>query len=487
MSGFCKYHPINAATYFCSPCQKYTCDSCANEDAHSGGVSCFLCSRPLQSLGSAATDEPFWRRLDKSFKYPLNTYALVMIIGVSILSSILAFVPFAIVWQLILTGAMVSYCFACLKQTAIGNFAAPDITTAFQGGLELLARLLAIFVVTIVFVGLIFTYLSPLLGFLAGVIAIVFMPATIILFGFSNSLVEAINPLKQFRLITAVGLPYGLILVFIFIMSASVGIINEIIGFQFSIVSITLQAVVSNYYLVVMFHIMGYMIFQYQGELGFTARADHGEGHKFREESEKTKHLVDILVKEGEFSLAIKELKQAIKKFPDDPHFVKLYFEFIHASKNTNAIAEFGNYYLAYLIRHHANHSLNPVYKRILQIKPDFQPDKAEIRYHLAQELYQAGDCRTAVKVLNHLHKEFPHFVSLPAAYELMAECLGELPGMAQHELKYRRFAAKLNNQADVSQSESPEKRRQVKPAKTIYNGVDQEIVDGMSLVPQED
>ena len=128
MSGFCKYHPIEAATYFCSRCQKYTCDSCSNEDTHSGGVSCFLCSRPLKSLGSAATEEPFWRRLDKSFKYPLNTYALVMIVGVSILSSILAYVPFAILWQLMLTGAMVSYCFACLKQTAIGNFTAPDIT-----------------------------------------------------------------------------------------------------------------------------------------------------------------------------------------------------------------------------------------------------------------------------------------------------------------------------------------------------------------------
>ena len=232
---------------------------------------------------------------------------------------------------------------------------------------------------------------------------------------------------------------------------------------------------------------MGYMIFQYQGELGFTARADHGEGHKFREHSEKTRYLVDILVKEGEFNLAIKELKQAIKKYPDEPRFVKQYFEFIHASKNTKAIDEFGNYYLAYLIRQHANHSLNPVYKRILQIQPDFQPDKAEIRYPLAQELFQVGDSRTAVKVLNHLHKEFPNYVNLPAAYELMAECLGELPGMAQHELKYRRFAAKLNNQADAMPGESPEKQKQPKPSKPIFNGVDQDIVDSMSLVPQED
>jgi tetratricopeptide (TPR) repeat protein len=410
-----------------------------------------------------------------------------MIIGVSILTSILAYMPFAIVWQLMLAGAMVSYCFGCLKQTAIGNFTAPDFTTAYQGGLEILARLFAIFVVTIVFVGLIYSYLNPLLGFLAGVVAIVFMPATIILFGFSNSLIAALNPLKQFRLITAVGLPYGLILVFILIMAGSVGVINELIGFQFSIVSITLQSAVSNYYSVVMFHLMGYMIFQYQGELGVTARADHGEGHEFREESEKKRHLVDILLKEGAFSLAVRELRKAIKKYPDDPYFIKQYFEFIHASRNKRAIVEVGNYYLAYLIRRQGNHSLNPVYKCILQIQPDFQPDKAEIRYKLAQELYQAGDSRAAVKVLNHLYKDFPHYAHMPAAYELMAECLGELPGMQQQELMYRQFAAKLNKQPSATQSESPAKQRQFERNEPKSNSVDQDIVNGMSLVPKED
>jgi hypothetical protein len=256
---------------------------------------------------------------------------------------------------------------------------------------------------------------------------------------------------------------------------------------KLSIVSITLQSAVSNYYSVVMFHIMGYMIFQYQQELGFSARANQGNAHKFREHSEKTKHLVDILVKEGEFNLAVKELKQAIKKHPADPHFVKQYFEFIHASRNTDAIAEFGNYYLAYLVRHHANHSLNPVYKRILQIQPAFQADKAEIRYPLAQELYQAGDCKTVVKVLKNLHREFPKYGNLAAAYELMAECLAELPGMQQHEVKYRQFAAKLNNKAHASQNEAPEEKNQAEPSKQIHNGVDQDVVDGLSLVPMED
>ena len=163
MMNYCKYHPLEAATYYCSQCQNYACDDCTNEDPHSNDGFCFLCKQATQSLGSASSEEPFWRRLDQSFKYPLNTYTLSLIVGVSILNNILTFVPFAILWQLMLTGAIMSYCFACLQQTAIGKFKAPDITAAYEGGLLLLAKLFALFLIMALFVGLIYYMLGPVM------------------------------------------------------------------------------------------------------------------------------------------------------------------------------------------------------------------------------------------------------------------------------------------------------------------------------------
>jgi len=492
--NYCKYHPLEAATYYCTQCQNHTCDDCTNEDQHSDDSYCFLCQTATQSLGSASSEEPFWRRLDQSFKYPLNAYTLALIIGVSILSNILMLVPFTIVWQLMLTGAMMSYCFACLKQTAIGQFKAPDITAAYEGGLLLLAKLFVLFLIMILFVGLIYYVLGPAVGNLAAVTTIVFIPAAIILFGLSDKLIEALNPLKQLRLITAVGLPYALILAFVMVMTASVGIINELIGFRFSIVSSVLQSTVANYYTVVLFHIMGYMIFQYQHELGFTARADHGEGEIVRDDAEKAKHRVDIFVKEAEFKLALKELKDGVKKFPDDPYFAKQCFEFVQASRDADSINDFGCYYLGYLVRHKEIHHLNAVYKRIRQIQPDFQADTADVRHQLAQTLHQSGDSKAAVKVLNHLHKEFPEYRQLPAAYELMAECLGELPDMQKQADQYRQFARKLGKkleekqseqtQPDVKQEGTEQKQDQpINPTRSVY---DEEVVNSLTLIPTD-
>jgi tetratricopeptide (TPR) repeat protein len=503
--NYCKYHPLGAATYYCPQCQIYTCDDCTNKDRQEDGY-CFLCQQVSSSLGSASSEEPFWRRLDQSFKYPLNLHALVLIIGVSILSNVVAFVPFTIVWQLMLTGAMMSYCFACLQQTAIGKFKAPDITSAYAGGLSILAKLFAIFLIMILGVGLIYYLLGPVPGNLAGVIVIVFIPAAIILFGLSNSMIEALNPLSQLRLITAVGLPYGLILAFVLVMTASVGIINELIGSRFGVVSSMLEATVANYYTVVLFHIMGYMIFQYQDRLGFTARADHGEGERVRGDAEKTRSFIDILVKEGEFQLALKEMKSGVKNFPGDPYFTNQCFEFILASRDTKAIDDYGSYYLENLIRRQDIDQLNTAYKRILLIKRDFQANIADVRYRLAQVLRQFGDSKTAVKVLNHLHKDFPDYTQLPAAYELMAECLEELPNMQKKARQYHQFAGKLGEQLKQKQAEptTPGVIQQQEPGvkqqqeqeprdlqneqlKPVHSIVDQELVDSLSLVPKEE
>lgn len=492
MSNFCKYHPLEAATYFCSRCQTYTCDDCTNDNQHSEEGFCFKCLQEAQFLGSASSEEPFWRRLDQSFRYPLNVSAAVLIVGISILNSVVLYLPFAILWQLMLEGALMSYCFACLKQTAVGKFKAPSITAAYEGGLLLLAKLFVIFMIMAIFVGLIFYLLGPLVGNVAAVIAIASIPAAIILFGFSDSLIEALNPVKQFRLIAAVGLPYGLFLAFILVMTVSVGIISELIGSRFTEVSTMLQATVANYYTVVLFQMMGYMIFQYQGELGFTARADQGKGKKLRDDAERAKLFIDILAKEGEFKLLLKKLRTDAKKFPDDPYFAKQYFEFILAIRNTEIIDEVGSFYLGYLIKHQEIHLLNLAYKRILQVKPDFKAATADIRHRLAHVLRQSGDPKTAVKVLNHLHKEFPDYAKLSAAYVLMAECLEELPDMEQHAGQYRQLASKLGEQQKGKQVQLKAQEGSAGPLQSadqppsISSIVDKRVVDSLTLVPME-
>lgn len=453
---YCKYHPLEPATYNCPECSHDACDTCVEENYFREDVQCFLCQSTMSSLGSANNAEPFWRRLDKSFRYPLNANALTLIVGVSFLNTVLMFIPLTFIWQIMLTGAMVSYCFACLKQTASGKLVAPDIKEAYEGGVNLLVKLFAILLIYAVSIGLISAVAGIKVMNIAAMLAVITFPASIILLALSNSLLASINPVGQFRLIISIGLPYGLILAFIMIMTGSVGLISEVIGSQFDLITLWLQATVSNYYIVVVFHIMGYMIFQYQAELGFAARANSGERREERSDEEKTKHRIDLLLKEGRFEVAFNELAVAARKYPQDPDFSRLCFEFIHESRNGRYIAEFGSLYLDQLVKKRQDQQLKTLYRRILQIESDFQPDKPETRHQLARVLRQSGDTKSAIKLLNRLHKDFPEYKELADAYEFMAECLAELPNMQKQVDQYRQFANKLSRTVGTRKEPDP-------------------------------
>jgi hypothetical protein len=113
---YCKYHPISPATYLCESCKTTTCDSCVDYFTQHNSELCFNCGTQLNSLGAVNNAEPFWRKLDQSFKYPVKSQPLTLIIGVSVLTSILMFIPFTFIWQILLTGCFVKYCFSCLAE-----------------------------------------------------------------------------------------------------------------------------------------------------------------------------------------------------------------------------------------------------------------------------------------------------------------------------------------------------------------------------------
>lgn len=75
---YCKYHPLDGATYACRACNSHQCDKCV-DDEHNA-AHCFVCGAVLESLGSANTVEPFWRRLKEAFKYPVNTNSMSLIV-----------------------------------------------------------------------------------------------------------------------------------------------------------------------------------------------------------------------------------------------------------------------------------------------------------------------------------------------------------------------------------------------------------------------
>lgn len=439
---YCKYHPLEGATYICAGCQTHSCDRCCQDRLFDNPL-CLVCGKPMTSLGAVNSATPFWRRIEESFRYPLAVNSIMMIVAVSLLSTVLANLPFGFLWSLMLIGAFIKYCFACLENTSQGHMQPPDITSAYGGGLNLLARLLAIQLGIGAAVLVAFKLFGQGAAGFVAILSVLGLPAILILFGLSDRLSSALNPLKIFGLITAIGLPYALLLAFILIMMASVGVLNEMVG-QLPVLARILESMVSSYYTIVMFHLMGYMIFQYQDKLGYIAREQVEGGKKVRPPREQIAAKIDVNLKEGNYDAVLKLLNEAVKSFPKDSQFRKQLMDFLIATKNISAIDQFGSSYLEYLANSDQEYWLHNTYDSIIRFKPDFIPDSAIARHQLAQLFVDQGDFSSAIKLVNGMHSKYPDYAGLIPAFQIMLKALEHSPNKESQANQCRAFIQRL-------------------------------------------
>lgn len=426
----CKYHPLSGATYHCHNCTTFLCDKCVDDSQRDRR--CFCCSTPLESLGSGNTVPPFWRRLPEAFRYPLNSSSLSLIIGMAVLTFVLSLMPFiayvTVILYLFAAGSVMKYSFTCLERTALGEMKAPDVMDAYEGGIRLLRQLI---LMTALLAGIVIAggyYLGMTVGGFLLTIVVCAYPAMLIRFAITQSLLSALNPLNALSMITAIGLPYGLLMAFLLIMVSSVAVLEGIIGNAVPALFHLLQGIISNYYTVVMFHLMGYMLFQYQTQLGYSARMDDED--ESRPEIEQLNAKLDVMLKEGYYEQLVAGFYQAFKQFPQETSFYDRYFEFLCACKKPVLMKDFGELYLRLWLAKKRFDKLTVVYKQILFVVPDFAPLEPALRMQLAQQLHYQGDNKQAIKLLNGMHKLYPEFSGLGEAYSLLAKALEQTPGM---------------------------------------------------------
>jgi hypothetical protein len=446
---YCRYHPLTPATYECDHCQTSQCDHCVDEGDLGANHVCFLCRNDVDSLGAIYSAEPFWRRFQESFRYPLRTETIVFIIGMAFLNIAIVFLPFTIILFLILFGIFMKYCFSCLEKTAKGSLIPPNITTAYEGGIILALKLIAIlFIIGFSIVG-VQIWLGTAAATFFGVLALCCCPAIIINFSLSEGVIDAVNPLKILYLITAIGLPYGLLLAIILIMSGSVGFINALISSEASLISFGLQIAVSNYYTIVIFHLMGYMLFQYQGQLGFIARQEEDQVKSGRSVAERTLANIEVHVKEGNYNEALLLFQDGLKKHSKNKTLHDKCLEFLLATKNIPLLDDFAPLYINFLAKNQAKDQLTLTYKKILKVYPKFSPETPEDRLLLAQECKASGDSLSVIRLLNGIHQQSPNFGRLIHAMELMVEALKDLPNMTEKAEKFDLIVKRFKQQKE--------------------------------------
>ncbi|WP_415891481.1 B-box zinc finger protein [Neptuniibacter sp. PT8_73] len=438
----CKYHPLKASTYHCSACHLSVCDSCVDEIDHE--IRCVRCGERLDSLGAGANIEPFWRRLDLAFRYPMNTQVLMLILGASVLSAVGAFIGGLIgfILSILVAGVTTKFSFLCLQQTADGSMRAPMVTEAYSGGVKMIIHIIAIFLA----IGLMMLAVSKTFGdFVTTAFAMFWLfslPAVFINYARFESIGAAINPIELIRLVCKLGRSYLLLLVFLLIMIASVATLNQLFS-DFYFFSNILESITSYYYLIVIFHLMGYLLFQKQRALGFASRFDEDE-MQIRTDKLHFMDKVEVLTKEGRFEDVSYEFKEGIKRFPKELDIFNRYFDYLCAIQNSDDTSAFLPAYLECLKQSNRESLIPVLIQRVYQYDPGFKLKDPSARHEIAKHCFEAGKHKLTIKLLNGLHREFPQYEGKVQACELMADALEAMPGKAQQAEKFREMAAKM-------------------------------------------
>ncbi|MGI9305244.1 MAG: hypothetical protein ACR2RB_21455 [Gammaproteobacteria bacterium] len=435
----------------------------------------------MESLGAAHSAQPFWRRLASVYRYAFSLPAM----GVILLASLVSMAASSIL-LLVSTVLLTRYYFCCLENTARGELKAPGVIDCFGGGFTLFVRLILIYIVAAGAVGLIFTAFGLTAGVLASVSLTIALPAIFILLAIHGELLSALNPARILEFLRLTGLSYWLMLVFIFIMLGSVQLLGTLISNADPNAALVVQSGISSYYMITIFHMMGYVVFQNQEALGFYA-VDKTAIKKVRTELQVQQAGIEVLVKEGLYERALELYRRLLPEAPDNLGLWTNCFRFLCATRNREALTRLARRFFPLVMEHQGDFAVAQTWRSLIAVVPDYAPDKADLRIRLARALHDVDDNKAVVRLLRSFHKQFDDSEQVSRAYELMASALERIPEQAAKAPQYRQFAARLSRQkpqprgAEALPDHTPQPRAQAQqamvPAEQFYRWAGQTAV----------
>lgn len=400
----CKFHPTEAALNHCGVCNSHFCAPCSDESISqqqsrigTGNHRCFICHTPMNTISGKTQIPPFWDRLPQIYRYPLSLDALITLIFIGIVS---AFFSESGAVALIASAAIAAYSFTCLNQTANGNFEAPGLEACFSVSLKPLFFVLIIVVAALLSLILISDYLGLGFEILFLTFYLCVLPASLIVIAIEESLLSALDPSKLISVIKATGSSYFVMLLFILIMVASTyALTSFLINGEPGFLNFFISSTVSNYYWIVICHIMGYLVYQNQSSLGYAYHLTQSQ-LAVRPQEQLDKAQLEILIKSGEYDDAAKLARQLASKpgaaLWDWNMACKL--TCIAGPKNQVSDA-FGNY-AAKLNELGSNDKLSEAYLFLLNHHPEFNTEEPTLILLTTKALIESGNTAVGLKLL---------------------------------------------------------------------------------------
>jgi hypothetical protein len=365
------------------------------------------------------------------FSWPLQMGPMVYIGCLALAAGVVAWLPglarllFLVIWLMFFRYAM-----TVLVLTARGNFNPDQASMHVEGGDHRpLKQVLFIFITIMVGV-FIALRISPKLALLYALLATLSLPAAIMIIAIEDSLLQALNPMRLFSVMGSIGWPYLLLVLFLLLLQGGDAAVLRVVGPAIpNFIKIPLVMFASMYFLLVMYNMMGYVVYQYHEALGYSVDKSFEEHHE-EKTADPNMSPVDRAVAQ---QVAAGDVQGAITTHLDDMRYEqndlvknqKLHKLYLMLGENDKTLPH-AKHLLGLLV---AEGRADVAYELLVKMKglaPEFASAEPATVLPLAEIAKRRNNAALALEMLNAFIKQHPKHADVPAVYLLAAKVIAE-------------------------------------------------------------
>lgn len=256
------------------------------------------------------------------------------------------------------------------------------------------------------------------------------LPGAIMVIALEDSLVRALNPATTFFFIRAMGKAYfvlwGLFAAILGMRELVMGLTAEMSAF----VRFPLETLIGSYFMLALFAMMGYALYQYHQELGYDVKVDFDTLRKKQaaaanKGADPFTQQVDALVADGKVDDAMRLVLDGMRYDKLNPDLNEKAHK-LHLLKGDNAkTLAHGQQYLKALVAARRGAKALGVLKKLQEMDPAFAPE-ADSLLGLAEAALAQRDHLKAIDLVKGFDKRFPKHADIPAVYFLGARITSE-------------------------------------------------------------
>jgi hypothetical protein len=233
--------------------------------------------------------------------------------------------------------------------------------------------------------------------------------------------------------IRAIGAPYLLLYVFLILLSACQGVISAIIGSFDTLLLAPVQNFIGLYFTLIMYNMMGYVIFQYHEALGHNVRLEVDKDYSNSKPVSKTPvstnpviQEAEVLVKEGQIDEAINRLKAATNQANASNELHVYLHRVLFAANKPELMIAHAKDYINVLIHENKTREAAQLIVDCFKYKETIRPNDPDKYYALAYMLNEMRAFKACISLVHNFHKRFPGHADIPKLYLLASRILSE-------------------------------------------------------------